>query len=395
MTRQNLKTFLLRITTIFSLFILTGLYVEAGAQSVEAAAVKLTKCSVYPIQNPVTDALAAEAQGIFIGISDGSVQALDSNISSGVWRTELGGEIVSNIVAAETGMLVVSNPVRTAESIPTESVLRSLSKETGVANWTARLPFSERFFMGAVQGNIAVVSREGLIASVDVQTGRILWRTLPFGPITARPTFSAHGIAFGTREKQIFIVAPETGEIHFKGTTDFIPTAITNPTLESMVVGDERGNVASVGIPGGKNIWKFKSGAAISFVSVSREGLFITSLDNFVYLISMYNGDVVWKRRLPGRVTEGLLFVNGYVVALIYGENSVFLIDTKKGKIIDQLPESERTFVNQVPLLVGETNLLITTPNSIEMYATNGCLQKIGKAASAMPPSRKTKIRAQ
>ena len=389
MTRHNLTYFPVKFAAFFLILFISGVSTEITGQSVESGSVKLTKCAEFQIEGPVADALVADEDRIYVGTADGRVQALELKISSSVWRTELGGEIVSNMVTSEIGTVVVSNPVKTAESVPSESVLRSLSKETGVPNWTVRLPFSEYFFLGKVNGSIAVVGVEGWIAAFDSQSGRVLWRTPVPARITTRPAFSSYGIAFGTREKQIFIVSPETGEIVFKGATEFIPTAITIPSDEVLVVGDERGNVASVGIPAGKNIWKFKSGAGISFVSVSKEGLIVTSLDNFIYSIWMYNGDVIWKRRLPGRVTEGVMIADGLVMALIYGENSAFLIDSKKGKIVDQLPQSDKNFVNQVSVPAKESKLLVTTPDAVIMYALKGCEQKIGKAAPRTPPLTK------
>lgn len=389
MIRNNLTIFLLQIATFFSILTTSGSLYHTSAQGVEVVPAKLTKCSAYQIEGPIADALATDAERVYIGTSDGRVQALDANISSSTWRTELGGEIVSNVAATETGILVISNPLVSAESTPTESVLRSLSKETGVPNWTVRLPYSEHYFLAFVQGNITTVSHEGLASAFDGQTGRVLWRTPAFGKIATRPSFFSHGIAFGTTEKQIVIISPETGLILFKGSTGFAPTAITHPSADILVVGDERGNVASIDVPSGKNIWKFKSGAGISFVSVSKEGLFITSNDNFIYLIWMYNGDVIWKRRLPGRVIEGITLVDGLVAALIYGENSAFLIDSRKGKILDQLPPSDSNFINQVPIIAKDSNLLVATSDAVITYALKGCELKIGEAASKTPPLTK------
>lgn len=389
MTRHKSTNILLQITIFLGVLTISNNLYQIAAQGVETIQVKLTKCSAYQIDGSLANAIAADEDLVYVGTSDGQVQALNAGISSSVWRSELGGEIVSNIASTETGILVVSNPVKTTESIPAESILRSLSKETGVPAWTVRLPYSEHFFLASVKGSTAIVSREGLAIAVDGQTGRILWRTQALGRITARPSFFPHGIAFGTAEKQMVIVSPETGAIIFKGSTDFVPTAITHPSPEILVVGDERGNVASIDVPGGKNIWKFKSGGGISFASVSKEGLFITSNDNFIYLIWMYNGDVIWKRRLPGRVIEGLTIVDGFVTALVYGENSGFLIDSKKGKIIDQLPQSDKNFINQMPVPAKDSNLLVATADAVTAYAVKGCEQKIGKAASLTPPFAK------
>ncbi len=373
MTCHNPSKILLRITIVFSILVLLSPSREASGQTTEASVDKLTKCSEYRIETPVSEALAADGQRVFVGTTDGSVRALDPAISSPIWTSELGGEIVSNIASAETGIIVVSNPIKAAESAAAESVLRFLSKETGVPNWTIRLPFSEGFFLGNGRGTLAAVSSEGWIIAIEPQTGRILWRTQSFGKITARPSFSPQGIAFGTGDKNIYIVSRETGETLFKRAADFVPTAITNPDPEVLVAGDERGNVASIDVTGGKNIWKFKSGAGISFVSVSKDGLLITSLDNFIYLISMYNGDVIWKRRLPGRVIQGGLIVDGFIIVLIYGENSAFLIDIRKGKIVDQLPQNDKNFVNQVPVFARDGKFLVTTPDGVTTYSINGC----------------------
>lgn len=376
MTRHNPANIVLQIAVFLSTLISFDFSHEAAAQNGGANVTKLTKCSEFRIETPVSDALAGDSHRVFVGTAEGSIQALDVAAADGVWRSELGGEIVSNILSSETGVVVVSNPVHTGDSVPVESILRSLSKQTGVPNWTAPLPFSERFFIGYVNGALTAVSREGSIVSVDTQNGRINWRTQPFGRITARPSFSQHGIALGTAEKQIYVISSVTRDVLFKGSTDFIPTAVANPTAGVIVGGDERGNVVSINIPDGKSVWKFKSGGAISFVSISKEGLFITSLDNFVYLISMYNGDVIWKRRLPGRVVEGGLILEGFILVLIYGENSAFLIDTKKGKIVDQLPQSDNGFISQVPVVLKDGRFAVATADSIATYSLNGCGEK-------------------
>lgn len=353
----------------------------------EAKVTAFTKCSEILLANPVPNALAHDTQTIFVGTADGGVQALDKDISDAVWRTQLGGDIVSNIVATEAGTVVASNPVSAEEKIA-ESILRSLSKETGLTIWTVRLPFSDQIFLDGTGKSIIAVAREGWAVAVEIRTGRILWQTSPLGTISARPNFSMYGIAFGTTDKQIFILSPETGSVLFQRAADFIPTAISNPTPETLVVGDERGKVALLSLPTGKSIWKFKSGAAVSFVHLSKDGLLVTSLDNFIYLLSAYNGDVIWKRRLSGRVVEGAVVMQGHIITLIYGENSAYLIDLKKGKIVDQIEEHTGNFVNQVPVVIDGSRILITTPKSVEIFAIAGCNMATEKAASRMPPSK-------
>ena len=375
MTRQNPANIVLKIAVFLSIAMCLDLSREIAAQNGGSAAAKLTKCSQIRTETPLLEALAADSKRIFLSMADGSIEAFESMVPTRVWRSELGGEVVSNILPTEKGVVVVSNPSQIGDA-PSESVLRSLSKQTGVPNWTGRLPYSERFYIGNLGGAVIAADRDGTIVSVDIQTGRISWRTQPLGRITARPSFFQHGISLGTAEKQIFVISPANGDVLFKGAMDFVPTAIANPSVEIIVVGDERGNVTSIDAPAGKSVWKFKSGAAVSFLSVTKEGLFITSLDNFLYLISMYNGDVIWKRRLPGRAVDGGLIIDGYILLLIYGENSAFLIETKKGKVVDQLSHSDNIFASQIPVVLKDGKIVISATDSILTYSLNGCESK-------------------
>ncbi len=102
----------------------------------------------------------------------------------------------------------------------------------------------------------------------------------------------------------------------------------------------------------------------------------MTSLDNFIYKISIRNGDIIWKRRLPGRVPQGVLVTDKFVFALIYGENSSYLIDTKKGKLIDQMFRAEKNYHDQAPILLNDRNIVFASGKSIESYSVNGCSVK-------------------
>ena len=99
----------------------------------------------------------------------------------------------------------------------------------------------------------------------------------------------------------------------------------------------------------------------------------------------MYNGDVIWKRRLPGRVADASLVLGGMVATLVYGENSVFIINLKNGVIADRFQSSGGNFINQKPVEAGDSELLLIDTDGVALYALAGCDQKTGKAAKAPP----------
>jgi len=371
MTRHILTTILLQ----FALFFLFSNHIPNAAQGRNGGSgvTALTKCWEVGIEAPALNALASDNIRVFFGTTTGSVQAIDAKTSGIIWTSELGGEIVSNLAVTDTTIYVVSNPLISKETAASESILRSLNKESGITNWTARLAFSQQFVLGNSQTSIIAIALDGSLNAVGNQQGNIVWKAPSFGMITARPSFSTHGTAFGTGNKQVFVISNDNGRVLFKSSTGFVPTAVSNPSSKALIVGDERGNVILLNTSTGRSGWKFKSGGGISFVSFSNNGVLVASLDNFIYMISTSNGDVVWKRRLPGRVAAGMLVLENFVFALTYSENSAFLIDSRKGEVVDQLIRDDTNYVAQIPLLVNGWNILFTTTEGIEMHSLKWC----------------------
>ena len=103
------------------------------------------------------------------------------------------------------------------------------------------------------------------------------------------------------------------------------------------------------------------------------EGLLVSSLDNFVYLLSDYNGNVIWKRRLSGRGLDAGAIVQGHYVALVPSENSVFALGLEKGVVSDVILNSERDFVSKAPVPFNGRSFLIALADIIELYSFGGC----------------------
>lgn len=375
MTRHNLTNIRAQIVSLlFSLALALGSS-DLSAQTASSDNMSLKKCGEYKVEGLSENTLASDGQKVFFGTENGSILAVDPAAASSLWTTELGGEIVSNLLVADASIFVVTNPLASEGTSTGFSILRSLSKETGITNWSMRLPFSERIYLGSVRNSVIAVGREGLIVAVEMQTGSPIWKAQFSGAVTALPYFSASGIVFGTSEKRVVLISIEDGKELARNFGPFVPTAVV-ASGDSLVVGDERGNVALIKAAGGKPVWKFKSGAGISHVAVSRKGILVTSRDNFIYLISMYNGDVIWKRRMPGRIIDSLLVAEHLIFSRVYGESSAFLIDLENGKITDRLTQNEKNYIQQVPVLIGNSKIVLATAVGLELYGLKPCSEK-------------------
>lgn len=338
--------------------------VSARGQADAGQPPALVHCTKVEIETPVRGALASDGGGIYVGTTGGTLTAYDSFDRTIRWRSELGGEIISNVLIVGNGVAVVSG---TEE----RSIVRLIGKESGVTVWSVKLPQSDRYYLGLLNGGIGAASQDGTAALLDAGSGRTRWQNGPHGRVTAIPIFGSGRMVFGTAEK-LLIAIGQDGNALFKHVLEFEPSTLAFTAENGVLAGDRRGHVVFF-TTDNKIFWKFKSGAAVSSVAETDEGVLVTSLDNFVYFLSDYNGDVIWKRRLPGRLVEGGLIVDNYLVVLLYGENSGYAIDMKTGKVFDTLPGIDADLVNRAPVAVREKTFAFTTTASLEIYSIGGC----------------------
>ncbi len=355
----------------------SGVFAQNGAAKQAALAPCVRRAVSLP---PATGMLGSDGSQVFIGYLNGTIEALAAGNLNTNWRAELGGEFASDLTLLENGIAVATNPLREAKSTARDpnnggdvSTVRLISKESGVTVWAAKVAYSERHYLGRINGSLAIVSKEGQITLLDRSTGQAQTQAMPVGRLSARPVFSTSTIALATVDKQLTVISAQGGRVISKQPTEHVVTALTFLKKDAIAAGDERGNVTLFGTEISKVVWRFKSGAGVSSVAETEEGILVTSLDNFVYLISDYNGDVIWKRRLTGRVLDGGLAINGHIVVLIYGENSVYVIDVNQGKLTDTLSSTERDLVSRIPVYVRDRTFALTTVDSVELYSLGGC----------------------
>ena len=335
-----------------------------------------TQCSRRMVTAaPATGALASDRNQIYVGYLNGTIEALSADALEINWRAEMGGEFVSNLAMAENGVVIATNSARTAPAAG-ETTVRLLGKESGVTAWATRVTVSERYYIGRINGSLAIVSKEGQVTLLDRSNGQILWQTMPLGALSAPPAFSSGSVAVATADKHLTIIAAHGGRTISRQATEHVSTAVTFLKKDAVTVGDERGNVALMGPEITRPVWRFKSGAGVSSIAESGEGILVTSLDNFVYLISDYNGDVIWKRRLTGRVLDGGLSVNGHFIVLVNSENAAYVMDLARGKLTDSVSAWEKDIISRVPVQAGDRTFAFTTVDSVELFALGSCERK-------------------
>ncbi len=169
-----------------------------------------------------------------------------------------------------------------------------------------------------------------------------------------------------------------------------IPTAISfNANDKTIIVGDQKGIVSSIKIEkidfeiskrekkGKKttnNIWKFRVGAEVSNINFTPRGLLITSLDNFAYLISAGKGNLIWKKRLAGRISEKPLVLDNYALITTIAEPTISVVELSTGRVINKIILEDENFVTANPIKT-QNKIIVPTSKGLYAFSPDECLK--------------------
>jgi len=365
----NISVFLL---TLIAMFV-----VSAGGQQKAAAEIAVIKCWAYPIKDAASGALTRDANTLFFGERGGMIEAVGLD-GKKLWSSELGGELRSDLLTTETGLILATSAESSKTDAVEETVLRSLSKATGITTWTQKLPAAEKYYFGLHGGQMIVIAASGSILSLDDKTGALKWKREIASGFVAEPAFTAEKVLVAAAGKQVFCISLATGEIEFMVKADFGVTALAATPFGDVIIGDDRGNVSSISGLTQKFNWRFKSGGAIAGITALAGEMLVTSNDNFVYKVLNRNGDVQWKQRFAGRLSSPATPAAGFAFASSPEENTALLTDLASGK-----PSARILFAEGEVLLAPPVNsakmFYLMTNVAAYAYGIDGCgLKKDG-----------------
>ena len=357
---------------ICSILLLLAAMTALG-QTKSTAEVDPAKCWSTATGEVIAESLSVGNPHVFLALSGARVDAVSLD-GKKVWSTEFGGEIRSNILSAGSGVLLVTSTTSNDAAKPGEFSLRSLSAETGIPSRTIKLPPAERYYLDFSEAGLIVASSTGTIRSLETKDHSVKWTREIANGFAAVPLVVAGKIMVASTSGQLFTVSAASGEIESMRKLPFTSTVVGQTASSWLIVGDERGNVTLFSNGSDKPYWRFKSGGAISHILEAAGGIIAVSLDNFVYFLNERNGDVVWKKRMGGRVGGIAAQGDRYIVVAGLEEHSGVLLDASTGKVSGQIQFDDDEMI--VEIRSTPTGPLVLTNAALHQYGLTGCGQK-------------------
>jgi outer membrane protein assembly factor BamB len=372
---------------VAGLFLLSGSFVSAQqslAQKVTDDVAVSTRCWDFPTESAPQSGLAGDAANVYFAAAGGKVTAIETSTGQAVWNAELGGQVISNLLVHRSNIIAVTSTVESPGK-PRTASLRSVSKATGIVDWTIAIDPSNKYFLGISPNGIIAVSESGRVELHNTQDGTSIWKRSDLDELAAEPHFYT----------KYAIIPVRSGKTYTLSAVDGSSLSImdTMPNIESqdrvsdkwIISGDDRGNLVANNVMSGKRQWTFKAGAKWSYIAGTKYGVAAISADNFVYMLSADRGNVIWKKRLPGRISGSPALSESYAIIASYGEDKAYMIDLKSGRIMNQIPLGENRSLVESPIMIAEDSIAAATNSGISLWRFGTCGEN-KKAALNVPP---------
>lgn len=371
--RKNSKLTPQRVlfTTFFALVTFTSA-TNGSTESRSEAPDVFSKCWEYAVSSNLGVGIAADGSNVyFLGV-DNKLHGVELALGNKLWSSELGGEVVSNLlVVADSIFVVTSSPPDTVNPSG-KSILRALSRQTGITEWQAELSSSSVIWLGSVASNLLAVSSDGSISSFARGDGSTVWKINLESGVTSEPHFINDGIELGTKKNEVLKISA-TGSIRVSWKSEYSPTAVRVGSSGRLLVGDDRGNLTLVSSEGDR-LWSFRNGAQISSASLHGSEYLATSHDNFVYKLSR-GGGVKWKRRLSGRVNDRPIVLGDTAVITTVGTGSVYVLDLRNGKVLNRIETGDEVSL-RVSGQINDRGFVIAGPRGLSYFSGAKCSAK-------------------
>jgi outer membrane protein assembly factor BamB len=375
--RSRQFIFLYKFNLIFAAFLLSATILRAQTADGKANSLQLKLCWRVAENNLTAVSPTAKNNRLFVPLNGGVLLALNAATGETLWRAELGGEIMSQPVAADNLVFAATRIVSADKAF---FAVRALSSETGVVVWQGDLNGASRVDLTYVAGSdvllAAVSGAENRLIALSANKGKLLWTYRANADFASDLIIYGSEIGFATVDGAFQKLNLADGAQLNKFLLPVVPNGKIISAENKLFLADATGNFFAVRGKDGKIVWKLRLGAAVSAIATTEKGVLIAALDDFIYFQRLENGKRIWKKRLPSRPL-GLARLNEEtILAIVSGETNAFPLTIKKGKIAGQIVLAEPAVA--APLVFNNFAFVQTQQNIFAFVSQNaaGCSVK-------------------
>lgn len=320
------------------------------------------------------------------------------NSRSQIWSASIAGS--SNKVRLASPPVVASGRLF---AIGTDAVVSAFSADSGSPLWRTSIgtegkDFARALFGGGVgvEGNFVYgTSGVGDVVALNAETGAVIWRAKPGGPLRGAPTLAFGSVYVMTQDNQIFALDAASGAVQWQASASLEAGSVFgagSPAADqsSIVAGYSSGEVQAYRYENGRDLWDdalARTSIALSVATltdvdadpvIDRGRVFALGQGGRMASYELLTGQRSWEISIAGISTP---WVAGEWIYVVTDDAKLLCIARATGKVrwIAQLQryrveEKKKDPIRWTgPVLAGGRLILVNTEGQLaEVSPTDG-----------------------
>jgi outer membrane protein assembly factor BamB len=313
---------------------------------------------------------ATDGERVYLPLAEGYMVSLNANDGQLIWRMDIGGELSSSPVADDRAVYVASETRLTGSSKTPQATgaLRALGREGGITQWMRTLPMPVRGALAANQTTLFGGASDGRVYALRKRTGDILWMAQFPTSFNSQLTAVGTRLYLGGAEGSLFALDQATGKSLWRYRTRGAIKGVVAVADGLVFFGSADGYIYAVDESNGRLRWRTRTGAGVQAVALAGSGLLATSLDNFVYYVSLTRGVRHWKQQLAGRIPAQPLTTTDGALFIPLSSDAGVVLGLRDGKQLNLLPLGEDASIAASPIMAGKV-IFVTTRHGLLAFS--------------------------
>jgi outer membrane protein assembly factor BamB len=326
----------------------------------------------FESKDTISSSPASNRENLYLPLSSGELVSLKVSDGKLLWKTEIGGAFSASPIADDRGVYVASQTIDAVAGtqqpgLRSFGAIHALSSSTGITLWMRTLHFPFQGRLAASASKLFGTTRDGQIYALDKTTGNILWTARHTSAFSTYPVINNQRLYLGSEDGTLLALDETTGRLLWRYRTQKALRGAIALVNEIIFFGSADGHVYAFSEISGRRLWRRRTGAAVQAVKSTSNGILVTSLDNFVYLLTV-RGELLWKRQLAGRIAAMPLTDTQNALLAPLGGDACIVLSLRDGKLVNTLPVGVDGNTSATPLVAGNL-LLIPTRQGLLAFA--------------------------
>ena len=301
--------------------------------------------------------IAAEDWDSFAGdIYHSGFREESSNFVTNLWIFNMESSIHSSPAICEDYVYVVSS----------EGILKAIDMETGEEQWKIDLE-SKTNSSPIINSNKLYIGCEDGLKAVNIDNHKISWE-YDCGDVESTPFFYEDKVYFGSNDGHLYGLSKSNGHVDLDKKLDGELKSSPIVVNDSIFIGSTNGKVYSIGTDKDKN-WDFTTGDEIlSSPAYVNETIIIGSTDGSLYSLNESDGALNWKVNLNNKIISSpTVDEHDYNIFVGSDEGNLSCLDTRDGTVKWSHPVGDK--VQSTPAL--KEKLVAFGSNNGNFYVLN------------------------